>query len=99
MRCGGASPAAGLERPTAELDPVGVVLGVEVADRELDGVLFFVEVQAVDPEHRLTGLAAQVPGGDSGGAGRADALLRGGDGSAPPGVDQPDDRHPAAPAG
>ena len=63
----GRGQAAGLERPAAELDPVGVVLGVEVADRELDRVVFVVEVQAVDPEHRLTGLAAQVPGGDSGG--------------------------------
>ena len=58
------------------------MLGVEVADGELNRVVFVVEVQAVDPEHRLTGLAAQVPGGDSGGAGRADALLRGGDGAA-----------------
>ena len=34
-----------------------------------------VEVQPVDPQQRLAGLAAQVPGGERGGAGRADALL------------------------
>src|ERR1700730_6935164 len=58
-----APPSRRVPRAAAELDPVGVVLRVEVADRELDGGVLAVEVQAVDPQQRLTGVAAQVPGG------------------------------------
>jgi hypothetical protein len=74
------------------------VLGVEVADRELNRVIVAVEVQAVDPEQRLARLPAQVPGGGLRRAGRADALLRGGDGAGHARVDEADDRDPAPPA-
>src|SRR5690349_13344419 len=65
----------------AELDAVGVVLGVEVADGQLDRGVVGVEVEAVDAEQGLADVAAEVRGGERGGAGRADALLGGGDGA------------------
>jgi hypothetical protein len=55
------------------------VLGIEVADGQLDGIVVPVEVQAIDPEHRLADFAIQVTGGERRSSGCTDALLCGHD--------------------
>jgi len=54
---------------------VSALPAVSVADGQLDRGVLGVEVQPVDPQQRLAGLAAQLPGGERGGTGRAHALL------------------------
>ena len=45
----------------AQRHPVGVLLGQEVADRQLDGRAGRVRVQPVDPQHRMARVAATAP--------------------------------------
>ena len=75
----------------AQVGAVGVQLGQEVADRELDRGAAGVQVQPVDAQQRVAGRAAERRGRPGVGERDGDALLRFRDGRVQPGVEQPDD--------